>query len=199
MTLYFHNAKDTSTAIFQINDESARISSFEQDLTATPIEEQLNNPDKLYEKVYIKPLAGVKAQVDFSDFLRSLATNNLYAINRAELILQPDFSMSYLPNMPPALLLLQTDTNNENYVIIDRYESYFDGAYNEENGIYSIVITRFIQQELLNYYNDINYESEYDLNLIIPSDNPIVADPLVLKANTDYSSAILKLSFTKVK
>jgi hypothetical protein len=199
MTLYYRNDKDTMTAIFQINDECARINKFEQDLAGTPIEEQLNNPTKLYDKVYIKPLAGSKARIDFSDQLKKLGSDNLLAINRAELIIKPDLSLSYLSKAPPSLLLLQTDKDNTNFAIIDRYEDYFDGIYNPQTESYSIIITRFIQKELVNYYNDTNYESEFDLNLIIPSDNPIVADPLVIRANQDLSSAILKLSYTKVK
>jgi hypothetical protein len=115
------------------------------------------------------------------------------------LIIKPDLSLSYLSKAPPSLLLLQTDKDNTNFAIIDRYEDYFDGIYNPQTESYSIIITRFIQKELVNYYNDTNYESEFDLNLIIPSDNPIVADPLVIRANQDLSSAILKLSYTKVK
>lgn len=199
MTLYFRNDTDTLSAIFQINNECARINTFQHDLTGTVLEEQIDNPTQLYDKVYIKPLAGSKVRLDISSYLRKLSENNLYAVNRAELILKPDLSLSYLSKIPSTLLLLKTNKDNINYIIIDRYEDYFDGIYNPETGSYNLVITRYIQQELVHYYNDKNYVSSFDLNLILPSDNPIAADPLVLRANQDTLSAILKLSYTKLK
>ncbi|MFC2113964.1 DUF4270 family protein [Bacteroidota bacterium] len=199
VTLYYRNDEDTIAAVFQINNECARISKFEQDFSSTPIQEQLNNPGKLYDKVFIKPMAGTKVKVDFSAYLSELAKSSLYAINRAELIIKPDNSLPYLSKKPPSLLLLKTNKDNVNFALIDRFESYFDGVYDPVNGSYSIIITRYVQEELLNYYNDPDYKSDYQLNLIIPSDNPIIADPLVLRANQDLSSAILKLSYTRVK
>jgi hypothetical protein len=64
--------------------------------------------------------------------------------------------------------------------MVDRYETYYGGKLDNNTGSYSFVVTRYVQDLVNQYLKDSLFVSKYRLNLIIPSDNPILAVPLIL-------------------
>jgi len=200
LSLYFHNDSGAFISKFQINDKCARVSKFSHSYNNSLVLDQLNNPSKYFEQVYVQPLAGLKANVDIPD-LKKLATLGPIAINRAELILHQSPVFPYLDYQIPSLILLVTDSSNVNYSIIDRYEDYYGGKYNKNNQNYSFIITRYIQDIVDNYRENQNFKSKYKLNLIIPSDNPILATPLILSNIDKIGNTVteLKIYYTKLK
>lgn len=191
LVLYFHNNDDTLSSKFQINDKCARVANFRHDFTNTPIAEQLMNPYKQHEHVYLKPLSGVKVNVSLPSFA-GLLQDGPIAIHRAEIIFKRVEKPPYTDFSIPSLILLLTDKKNQNYSLTDRLEPYYGGKLNKVTGTYSFVITRYIQDLISQYLKNPDFVSNYQLNLIIPSDNPILAVPLVL-ANLENGQAATKL------
>jgi len=198
LTIYYHNASGNSKAVFQVTNKCPRIGHFEHNFAGTPLAEQLAVPGIQYESVYLKALAGVKVKVHLPS-LKNFVKDEIMVVNQAALVIRMDNKIPYLTNMPRFLLLLKNDSVNSNYALPDRTESYFNGIYDAVNMEYRFVITRYIQDLLIKYYENPDYTEEYSLNLIIPSDNPLIADPLLLK-NMDINGnpkSILRLSVTK--
>jgi len=198
LILYFHNSTGAMESKFQINDKCARINKFSHDFSFSEAYNQILTPKNNYPNVYLKPLSGLKVQVNFPNLSYF---NNLgpVAINRAELILHPQLVYPYANYSIPSLLLLLTDSSNTNYSMTDRYEDYYGGKYNASNNTYSFIITRYIQNSVNQFLKNPNYKSKYKLNLIIPSDNPILAYPMVLSnINTSGKTTTeLKIYYTK--
>ncbi|NLJ06839.1 MAG: DUF4270 domain-containing protein [Sphingobacteriales bacterium] len=189
LVLYFHNSDDTLSSTFQINDKCARVSHFEHDFTATPIAEQLQNASTYYSQVFLKPLSGVKAQIDLPS-LAGLVKDGPIAVHRAEIIFHPAKTPPYSDFTIPSMILLLSDSANKNYSMVDRYETYYGGKLDNNTGSYSFVVTRYVQDLVNQYLKDSLFVSKYRLNLIIPSDNPILAVPLILSNLNNQGKAM---------
>jgi len=199
LILYFHNDSGNVASIFQINDKCARINKFSHDFSISDAYKQVIAPKLNYTDVYLKPLSGLKVQVNIPN-LKVFNNIGAVAINRAELVIHPQFVYPYSNYKIPSLLLLLTDSSNANFSMTDRYEDYYGGTYNTNTNTYSFIITRYIQNAVSQYYKNADYQSKYKLNLIIPSDNPILPYPMVL-SNIDAggnSVTELKIYYTKL-
>jgi hypothetical protein len=99
------------------------------------------------------------------------------------------------------LLLVQTDSSNKLILIADRNENYYGGLLNNTKTSYSFVITLHIQNLLQQYILDPNYKEKYTLILIIPSDNPITAAPVIIKNLDAQGKKVTKLKiwYSRVK
>ncbi len=195
ITVYYN---DSLNYKFQFNNYSARISKFEHDYAGTDIETQLQNPQSFYDEVYLQPLSGVKLQVDLP-YLKNLIDSGMVVIHKAELIFNVSAGYTYNENLSNSLLLLGLDDENNYTAIPDRLEDHY-GGYLQDEDHYSFVITRYVQQLLKLYEDDPNYFQDYTLNLIVPSDNPISANPVVIRQfNTQGNQDVkLRISFTKL-
>jgi hypothetical protein len=192
---------DTGIVIFPINGYSVRFSNFTHDYSGSIIKTQLNNPKAEYSDLPIQPMSGTKITIKLPYLKHLVDLNALISIHKAEITFPLDLNSPYNANVPKSLLLLKTDTANKFVSIIDHdYENYFGGLLNSSKTSYSFVITRYIQQLLQEYVKDPNYIDKYTLTLIIPSDNPITAAPVILK-NIDASGnklVKLKLWYSKL-
>ena len=199
ITVYYRNGADEKRAVFQITNRCPRINTFEHDFSGTEVAEQLSKTETLFPSVFLKPLSGVKIQIDIP-YLKNFVTDQMLLINHAQLIIKVDDRLPYLTRKPQFLLLLKTNEKNENLALPDRFENYFGGFYDPVKMEYRFVITRHIQELLKNYYQNPDYEDKYRFHLIIASDNPIIADPLIIQ-NLDgngKAASVLKLSFTQL-
>lgn len=192
------NYNDSLSVKFAVNSLSARILSFKHDYTGSEIETQLNDTNKIFEKVFLQPLAGVKIRVRFPYIKNYIDSGNI-AVHKAEILFKKDETSPYLDNSPGTLLLLNTNKENENLTLLDRYEDHYGGTFVEDKDAYSVILTRHLQLLLNSYANDADFDADYGLNLIIPSDNPIIAMPLILlqkESNGSYTTK-LRLHYTR--
>ncbi len=190
---------DTMNYKFQVNASSARVSHFDHDYSGTLAETRLNNPDIFYNNVILQPLAGLKVKVRFP-YLKNFVDSGMIAVHKAKILFTPDETSPYLDDKPGALLLLMSDENNKNSTLIDRLEDHYGGLFVEDDNSWYFGITRYFQQLLNDYYTDPAGTKPNGLNLIIPSDNPIMASPLFIKyLNSDQTQSVrLELHYTKI-
>lgn len=189
ISLYFN---DTGLVVFPVNAYSARFNNFKHDFTGSTIQTQLSQPDKEFSEIILEPLSGTKAIIKIPYF-KHLIDSGLIAIHRAELTFPLDLNSPYNSSAPKSLLLVQTDSLNRFISIIDHdKEYYYGGLLNSSKTAYSFIITRYFQNLLKEFKLNPNYKDPNTLTLIIPSDNPISAVPVILK-NTDGGKQVIKL------
>jgi hypothetical protein len=204
LSLYYHDANNKAyTKDFPIDARSARISTFSHDYTGTPVNDQLISPSTEFSRLFLQPLAGVKVKVTIPG-LKNLVDSNLVAVHNATFHFPIEPGSVYYSTKPGSLLLLNSDSLNRNLSLIDRLEtvkSYYGGKYIDAGKEYTFTITRHLQELLVNYYKDKDYKGDFGLNLIIPSDNPISASPLILlqKNQSGEKVAYLKIAYSKLK
>ncbi len=180
---FYHNG--TADSIL-IQETSKRVNTFENDLT--PVEEL--DPGRLP----LKPMAGYKLRIDL-DALADSFGNESAIINKAKFTIKPH--SNFHPNLdqvPPRLLLIKSGEAFDNLPDIqenfpDLGENYYGGNFKDNS--YQINIPQHIQG-LVN--NDIENNG---LNLIIPSDNPLIANPLIIQNNKSQKGVTLELVYSK--
>ena len=150
MTLYYHTASTDSLKYdFIFSPFYARISHFEHNYTATPVQAQLSDSTNGTDKVYVQSLAGVKTKIRFPHFMDYIK-NGMIAINKAEVeITVADSSTSHWG--PPAkLLLLGIDSVGNPLFLSDQYvgSSYYGGDYNSSTRKYKFNIAHYLQNVL---------------------------------------------------
>ena len=190
---------DTGVVVFSVNSNSVRFSNFKHDYSGSIIQSQINNPKIEYSNFPLQPMSGTKVTIRIPYF-KHLIDSGLIAIHRAEITFPLDLNSPYNVNAPASLLLLKTDTANKLISIIDRTENYYGGLLNASKTSYSFIITRYLQQLLKEYTLNPSYVEPYTLTLIVPSDNPITAAPVMLK-NIDAGGkkvVNLKLWYSKL-
>ena len=207
LKVFYNSGK---SIIFPINGYSARISTFEYDLTNSMIAPQLANPIVKYESVFLHSMAGVKVKVTIPYF------KNLYdsgvILHKAELVFPVDENSPYSSFLPKNILLLNSDSLDRNINIIDRYESYYDGYYNAAKSEYRFNITRQLQYILKKYKENPAWTGFHGFNLLVPNDNfnfingsvtvyyPVDVAPLILRQRKNNMQAvILKLTYSNIK
>lgn len=149
---------------------------------------------------YIQPGAGLKTRIVFP-YLFDFAKNKNIAITGAEIIVSIDQTRDTSVYKLPQWLLLNTSDSTGKYDFpLDLYTSdgidYYDGNYNGQRGQYRFNIQRQVQYWFNQYKkNGLNYN--YGLNLIVPADNPVGGNRVIL--DTRAGKIKLKLSYTVIK
>ncbi len=155
LTLYYHNASDTTSYYFGTRTECTRYSYFEHDYSmTTDIQQQLNSASNIQsDKVFVQPMAGVRTKITMP-YINDFFKNQKVAINKAELILPVDpnsFSGNDSAYSPSAKLVATiADSAKGPLVMPDYFEgaTYFGGDYDAVNKVYKFNIARYVQQVL---------------------------------------------------
>ena len=144
-------------------------------------------------------MAGTQVNIQIPH-IKHMIDSGLVAIHRAELFFPVDINSPYYANLPASLLLVKSDAQNQLTNIADRLEVFYGGLLNKSKTGYTFIITRHIQQLLQEYLKNPYYIDKYTLTLIIPSDNPIIASPvLLLNRDQNNKPAItLKIWYSKM-
>jgi hypothetical protein len=196
--VYFllNNAKTTLTVhyndtdlVFPVNSYSARFNNFKHNFEGSIIQKDTT-------LLILQPLAGTQVTIKIPNF-KHLIDSGLIAIHKAEITFPLDEKSPYNASAPSSLLLLQTDLLNQLISIADRTENYYGGLLNTAKTSYSFIITRYFQQLLKEYAKDPNFIEKNTLTLIIPSDNPITASPVILK-NAGDKVVKLKIWYSRL-
>ena len=170
---------DQDSVDFPVNDNSTRVNLFEHDRENTPVQEQLDDEGDRFDKIYAQPMASVKGNIRFP-YLRELANTQYNVVHRAELTL-PAETPADSAKFPLATRLLIFDATEdfENRDVLD-----FVGGELGSNGSYTFEITRYMQRLLKNYREDEGY-TDFGLNILVPSDNPPLANRVILPVHND--------------
>lgn len=167
LKLYHSGGKIVS---FPVNSYSARISTFIYNYSGSKIAEQVTQPNKYFESVYLQPLAGTKIKVTIPA-LKHLIDSGMIVIHKAELLFPVDENSPYIGSLPNYLILLNRDSTGKNLNIIDRYERYYNSSYDKINKQYHFGVVRQLQYELMKFQADSSFNKFYGFNLLIPNEN----------------------------
>lgn len=156
VVIYYNNAEnqeatepDTLYDAFVVTQYSARVSSLTHDYTGTPFENQIDQPVKQEDNIYIQPTGGLKSRIWIGGLSGWRDSTNV-AINKAELVFQIDTVASDIENYPPPAKLLLTfvDSLGKEYLPVDYFYSpaFYDGYLNSDDYTYHFNITQHIQR-----------------------------------------------------
>lgn len=200
LTLYYHNSTDTTSYNFVINENCARINTFNHsdysDANAALISQAINNDTSLGQtRLYIQAMAGVRTKLQLPN-LKNYFDNGKIAINSASLVITLDESDLTINDFtPPARLgLVKLDENGALYFVSDYNlgSSYFGGYYNESKKEYRFNIAKHVQ-EILN--GDI---IDYGL-VLLPDKRQMTANRVVLNGPESFNNKLrLELIYTKL-
>jgi hypothetical protein len=189
--LYYHeNNLDTEafTYDFKISNGGTYFNQFSSDRSQTSLASlqqtfQAVKADLTQEETYIQGGISLNTRIDIP-YLRSLKSMGMFAINKAELIVEP-VAGSYSTTVPlPQSLFLQ-EVNGSNWIVSSGVQYMYVKADNINN-------TRFYSYDLTSYVNavlDEDTPSKKGLLLSLPAaDNRITLQRLVLGSgnNPDY-------------
>ncbi len=172
LTIHFRNESEDSLKYdFIINAATARFNNYNHHgfSQADPLfRQQVIDGDTMLgqQKIYLKPLSGTIARIRFP-FLTRFAEQGNIVVNEARLVL-PEFDDDSDLSVPQRIVVAKGLDNQGKYtVIVDQLEPlgdrYFGGFFDNETDEYSLRITRYIQQRILNPATP-----DYGLYLLIP-------------------------------
>lgn len=151
LTLYYHNdTEDSLSYSFIINDNSARINTFEHYGFAAAnhdFQQQIaGDTSRGQQTLYLQSMAGAKTFISFKN-IRSLLFDGEVVINKAELIISPDANLQGTYTKPAQLTLVMLRDDGTLSFLPDEYygAAYFGGAYNSTTGQYRFNIATYVQ------------------------------------------------------
>lgn len=195
MVIHYDQGKKIN---FLINSNCIRIASYDHNYLNTPVNQQLKTT-ALYDQVYIQPMGGVKVNIKIP-YIKELAKKGSYVVHQAKIVLPYKTDINeetfFLPS--GRIILTGNDDMNRNMEIRDmfEYDPNYGGYLNTSDKQYSFLINRYINSLLRAYEADPDFV-DHGLNIIVPSDNPVQANRVVLNVNDNETATIkiyLKLS-----
>lgn len=141
-----------------IDANTPRFNQHRIDRSGTIVEQSLDNTAFGNEQLFLQGLGGSNIELECTSFLEFFKENPAI-INLAEVILPytPDATNDYA--VPEALYFKAKDENGVERFIVDQFESsgsHIDGRVDVEKDRYRFVVTRFMQNVILDYQNGIN-------------------------------------------
>jgi hypothetical protein len=199
ITLYYHNAdEDSLTYTFPINENSARVGSFNHYAYSGAnhdFQAQIAGDTSRGQNIlYLQSMAGVKTYIKFVN-LRSLLYDGNVVINKAELVITPNVNLQGDYVDPPQLALAMINEDGTISFLPDQYygTSYFGGVYTSSTGEYRFNLATYVQY--LMKYEDYTGKGLY-LTIAGSSTN---GGRLVFNGpETTSSNLRLEISYTKL-
>jgi hypothetical protein len=176
-----------------MSDQVARRNVFNFDYQGTEVGDRINDTSDLVMEGFVQAGGSVKLKVEMP-YLRNLVKDFDVAINKVEVIFKVVPGSNNAPfSEPNRLFLLRADTLNGNsgFIVPDLVEPYYDG--NFRNGEYRFVITRYIQELLLN--------GRTDFGMVLIANNTISSTNRVVlgSSNNTLNKPRMIITFTKLK
>jgi hypothetical protein len=158
LTLYYHNASDTLTYPFYINDDCAKFCHFDHH-GYLEAETGLNYQDSngVNPRLYVQAMSGVKVRIKMPH-ISDLYKDGPIAINRAELVIKTDPSDLTSSTFKPAakLIVARVTDEGKNAFLSDVQEgdSFMGGTYDADKQEYRFRITRYLYDILSGKYTN---------------------------------------------
>ncbi len=194
MTLFYKNSEDTTSHIFNINEDCIRLNSYERYYENTDFFSQIDDTLNIAEKIYLQGIGGLRSKIDFPELFENWTDTGKICVNKAELIFTIDESSFLHENysLPDQLYLEMVNEDGISKIITDleitQTYSYFGGYYNEEDKTYKFNISKYIQDLI-----DGNYKT-YGLRLMTIG-SAILPQRVVLEGDNNIK---LNLTYTKL-
>jgi hypothetical protein len=190
LSLYFHNATDTSVYSFSLT--GARVNNFRHDFTGSRAGMQLNDPTSHDSINFIQSMAGLKTKITFP-YLKHFLDSGSIAINRAELTISAGEVI--VPYSLPGQLYIVTTTNDGTLIFpIDYFEStsYYGGGLNSASGEYKFNIGRQLQRYLTGEVDNADF-------YLVTSSSGVEATRAIIKSGSNLSGKMkLSIFYTKI-
>ena len=193
------NKIDTVSFSYPINSNSARISSYEHDYSATNFVSKLENETEPDSLIYLQTMGGLRAKINVPSLDNWKDSMNI-VINKAKLIFQVDTTLSDFHNFKVSDQIVlraidNTDITGEGYLPSDIYisSSLYGGYFNSEDATYSFNITHHLQ-DIIDQDNEID---NYGFYLSTAYQNER-ARRVVLKGSTSHVGIRLEVTYTKL-
>jgi hypothetical protein len=217
-----YNAGEGAIAYIRLNSDVSAVTAYYGDSLAVdfPILGGVNGADASYnfyeqtqrpadlvqtafkgmhrDTAYLQPLGGTKLRIEIPELFQTL-NNSKIAINGANIqftVMEGTSNETY--SLPLNLALVNSDSLGKNAFLRDQIAetaAYYDGKLNNKS--YSFNIVRHLQNLLIQYNNGSNLN--YGMNLIIPADNPLTAERIILNTKKNSGNFKLKLTYTVIK
>ena len=202
MTLHFHtNKTDSLTYIYNINDNSARVSRFEHDYSKTPFSAHLDKTDVQDSLIYLQTTGGLKTKILIPN-LDNWSDSTDLAINKAELIFKVEPTLSDTTKFIPAeqLVLTAIDSVGSDYLPSDMVFSklYYGGTYNKTDQTYRFNIAKHMLEALNAKKADKKKYRNYGFYLSTAFRSSTYRR-IVLKGATSKTGIKLDIVYSKIK
>lgn len=156
MTLYYHNAEDTTFIKYRMNSTSARTSRFVHNYSTAQFAGSLDNMVQQDSLIYLQTTGGLSSKI----YIPSLSTwkdSIDAAINKAELVFYIEPTLTDSATLPPPekLILSLIDQNGGildargNLIFpsdVTFSEAYYGGNYNKTDGTYRFNLAKHLQE-----------------------------------------------------
>lgn len=191
MTLYYTNADTSSSFDFVINQNCTWFNNYYQEYLNADLQFEFpSHQDSVsaMERLYLQPFIGTRVQLDFKGF-DVLRNKENIALNEVKLLLFNEYDYDATIPPPKQLFIYAEDEDGKMSMIADATSSaYFDGCFNKSLNQYSLRITRYFQQRLMNPMMD---QDKIYLQIF---GGAYQANSVVLKGN---SFASIRIYYTK--
>jgi hypothetical protein len=196
--VYYHNNSLSSQSFSFSFSSVGRFSHVDHDYSTaiTDLSNQLSSSSVQNDVVFLQPMDGTKVKIEFP-FLGHLLDSGRAGINKAELIIKADPSVSYQSDIftkPGNLNLVAINSDGSTFELPDASAGtkYLWGTYDATNNQYTFDIAIYLQQVL--------YGKLPNKGLYLVSLNDIVSpNRLVLGGGGNGSQYKMKLNITQTK
>lgn len=162
MAMYYTNSDTSSSFNFVINENCTWFNNYYQEYSNPDLQFEFGNHQdsvSAKERLYLQPFIGTRVQLEFKG-LETLRNKENIALHEVKLVLFNDADYDATIPPPNRLIIYAEDEDGELSYIADlSTAAYFDGYFNKTTNQYSMRITRYIQQRLINPImdNDVIY------------------------------------------
>jgi hypothetical protein len=203
ITLYYHNATDTTSFSFIMDNGSAeRVNHFNHTkyyyanpfLRGELTHDSIKNGNKV---LYAQSMAGLRVRIEYP-YIKNLAKNGRIAINKAQLVIPVDDSTDIsLPSYaPPYQLVLVEESGGLDRFLLDQAEgtSYYGGIYNAATKSYTFNIALYLQRIIDGIAPNLGLYLE-----VWTADRPSTPNRVVLKGPKRHAGRLsLNITYTKL-
>lgn len=201
MTLYYHNAEDTTSIKYRMNTTSARTSRFVHDYSTAQFATSLDNMVQQDSLIYLQTTGGLSSKI-YIPTLNNWKDSTDAAINKAELVFQIETALSDSATLPPPQKLILSLIGENGEILDDKgnlifpsdvtfSEAYYGGTYNKTEGTYRFNLAKHLQEIIKGKVN-------YGFYLTTDNKNAIFRR-VVLKGATSKVGIGFDITYSKIK
>lgn len=152
MAIHFHTTKtDSLVYVYNLNENCARVSRFSHDYSKTKFASNLDKTEVQDSLIYLETTGGLRTKILIPN-LDSWKDSTDLAINKAELVLKVDATLSDTTKFIPAdqLVLTAIGADGNDYLPSDVAfsQTYYGGTYNKSDMTYRFNIAKHMLEAL---------------------------------------------------